>query len=113
MIFPPAEGILLFYALNQPPRNQRRDTLKNGTLRKKGEFMKKIIGIIFISLMFANIGFAEIRLIEEKTITEKWKQNVATICVDGYKFVTTKTIEGVSIVQFYFLQRGLNRVVKC
>ena len=28
--------------------------------------MKKIIGIVFISLIFANIGFAEMRLIEEK-----------------------------------------------
>jgi len=46
-------------ALNQPPQNQRRDTLKNGTIRKKGETMKKIIGIIFVSLMFANIGFAK------------------------------------------------------
>ena len=73
----------------------------------------KIILIVVANLLLSNIGFAEIRLIEEKTITEKWKQNVATICVDGYKFVTTKTIEGVSIVQFYFLQRGLNRVVKC
>ena len=28
-------------ALNQPPRNLRRDTLKNGTIRKKGIIMKE------------------------------------------------------------------------
>ena len=35
--------------------------------------MKKLIGIIFISLMFANIGFAEMALIEEKLIKGKPK----------------------------------------
>jgi hypothetical protein len=28
-------------ALNQPPQNLRRDTGKNGTIRKKGEIMKE------------------------------------------------------------------------
>ena len=63
--------------------------------------MKKIIGIIFISLMFANIGFAEIRLIEDKVVKGYDSFYVATICVDGYKFVVTKGGQGRSIVQFY------------
>tara|TARA_R110000824_G_scaffold16749_2_gene68971 strand:- start:235 stop:471 length:237 start_codon:yes stop_codon:yes gene_type:complete len=69
--------------------------------------MKKIIGIIFVSLMFCNIGFAEIKLIEkEKDIGGLVIQ---VFCVDGYKFVstersifTTKGItNGISTVQFY------------
>ena len=53
--------------------------------------MKKIIGIIFISLMFANIGFAEMKLIEEKTVKggEGAHFYMATICIDGYKFALT------------------------
>ena len=55
--------------------------------------MKKIIGIIFISLMFANIGFAEIRLIEEKTIKDgRWSQLIQTVCIDRYKFVTAEDL---------------------
>ena len=64
--------------------------------------MKKIIGIIFISLMFSNIGFAEITLIEEKIF--EGKGVVSTFCVDRYKFVTfgaTTDNDGVSIVQFF------------
>ena len=48
--------------------------------------MKKIIGIIFISLMFANIGYAEMRLIERKIVDGNY---LSSMCVDGYKFVTT------------------------
>ena len=33
--------------------------------------MRKIIGIIFISLMFANIGFADMRLIEAKKVKRR------------------------------------------
>ena len=53
--------------------------------------------------MFCNIGFAEITLIKEEYITDpnKWTQKMAIDCVDGYKFVTTKTVEGVSLVQFF------------
>ena len=64
--------------------------------------MKKIILIIFASLMFANIGFAEMKLIEEKTLKGKAHYHMATVCVDGYKFVITglKASER-SMVQFY------------
>ena len=47
--------------------------------------MKKIIGIIFVSLMFANIGFAEIRQIENQTLRAGIV--VTTVCVDRFKFV--------------------------
>ena len=68
--------------------------------------MKKIILIIFVSLMFANIGFAEITLIEEKLIKGKLYNNtISTVCVDGYKFVYIRNGSGtgksLGIVQLY------------
>ena len=75
--------------------------------------MKKIIGIIFISLMFANIGFAEIKLIEQAAATDGrnhptnvWHDHIiSTICVDGYKFVMERSgsdeSPAISMVQFY------------
>ena len=71
----------------------------------KGGNMKKIIGIIFISLMFANIAFAEMRLIEE---TKVGPHKISTVCIDGYKFVVfdrTYKDRGSSMVQYY--KRGL------
>ena len=63
--------------------------------------MKKIIGIIFISLMFCNIGFAEMRVIEDKFVKGNDSFYVGTLCVDGYKFVIAEHRGGTSIVQFY------------
>ncbi len=67
--------------------------------------MKKIIGIVFISLMFANIGFAEMRLIEEKYIEGSYGDRLRTVCVDGYKFVAWRIAsdesDAISIIQFY------------
>jgi hypothetical protein len=64
--------------------------------------MKKIIGIIFISLTFCNISFAEIKVIENKKImmgiAPRW---VTTMCVDDYKFVVFRDGVGISMVQFF------------
>ena len=59
--------------------------------------MKKIIGMVFICLMFANIGFAEIKLIEKKAMPAAY--TISTFCVDGYKFVVMRRVDGVSMVQ--------------
>ena len=72
--------------------------------------MKKIIGIIFVSLMFCNIGFAEIKQIEKESIEGDM---VETICVDGYKFVAYRTTDGASIVQFYERAGGVSLPAKC
>jgi len=68
--------------------------------------MKKIIGIIFVSLMFANIGFAEIRLLEEKYIKVATETDrFGTVCIDGYKFVFSRignnVGQAVSMVQAF------------
>ena len=78
--------------------------------------MKKIIGIIFISLMFCNIGFAEMKLIEEKTVkgSEGAHFYMATVCVDGYKFVITglKASER-NMVQSFEFSSGKSLPVMC
>jgi len=89
--------------------------------------MRRIILIIFVSLMFANIGFAEIRMIEKKIIFQKstnrgeWDMVISTVCVDGYKFVTTydgflgRAYGGVttSITQFFERAGGVSLPAKC
>lgn len=76
--------------------------------------MKKIIGVVFASLMFANIGFAEMKLIEYAAVgptDSKGYFSVATICVDGYKFVLYGTS---SLVQFYEAGNNQSPIpVKC
>lgn len=79
--------------------------------------MKKIFGVVIASMMFANIGFAEITLIEDKIVERKnaIDFSVATICVDGYKFVVTRGGDGRSIVQFMRQNKvsGAAYPVKC
>ena len=74
--------------------------------------MKKIIGIIFVSLMFANIGFAKITGYEVENIRGK---HITTICVDGYKFVTVSLLDGdgISIAQIFEERSGKSLPVKC
>ena len=90
--------------------------------------MKKIIGIVFISLMFANIGFAEIRLIEKTKIFQQsakgeWNMIISRVCVDGYEFVTlydgfmsqnarTSGLTG-SITQIFEERDGKSLPAKC
>ena len=78
--------------------------------------MKKIIGIIFISLMFCNIGFAEITEIEEKIIDADYGYYISTFCIDGYKFVFAAGYmnrESPSSVQFFEERDGKSLPAKC
>ena len=74
--------------------------------------MKKIIGIIFVSLMFANIGFAEMRLIEEPYVG---KLRVSIMCIDGYKFVVWRPYkrDSISMVQAFEERDGKSLPAKC
>ena len=77
---------------------------------------KKIIGIIFISLMFCNIGFAEMRIIENMDRTDKKNEfvpNFITVCIDNYKFAVSQFHEGLSMVQFYEERDGKSFLAKC
>jgi len=83
--------------------------------------MKKIIGIIFISLMFANIGFAEIKLIEGDRISVLSRKIAVTrTCVDGYEYVTfsdlldyTEEVSSGSITQSFEIIDGKSLPKKC
>ena len=75
---------------------------------------KKIIGIIFISLMFCNIGFAEMRLIKYDAVGPTDAGDyfmLAKICVEGYKFVITGDTS--SIVQAFEERDGKSLPAKC
>jgi len=74
--------------------------------------MKKIILIIFSSLMFANIGFAEGRLIEEVQLGPNSNNKYyfpSTACIDGYKFVLYSSM----MVQFFEERDGKSLPAKC
>jgi hypothetical protein len=85
--------------------------------------LKKIIGIVFISLMFCNIGFAEFRLIERETVEEG--HSFQTTCIDGYKFVAVYNsfssgqthraygAMGLSITQAFEERDGKSLPAKC
>jgi len=84
--------------------------------------MKKIIGIIFVSLMFANIGFAEMRKIETSDFPG---HAFSTTCIDGYKFVAVYNsfssgqthraygAMGLSITQAFEERDGKSLPAKC
>ena len=64
--------------------------------------MKKLFLYIFLLLMWCNAGFAEMRLIEEKTLKGKnFNYTIATVCIDGYKFVIGRRLKVQSMVQFF------------
>ena len=87
--------------------------------------MRKIIGIIFISLMFANIGFADIKMSEYKAFKDSLYEAdglvIQVFCVDGYKFVSTERsrshhsgkANAISTVQFYEERDGKALPAKC
>ena len=76
--------------------------------------MKKLIGMVIASLMFANIGYAEMKRIEDKEIRVGIYTRMATVCVDGYKFVVSyNSSQMISMVQFFERAGGVSLPAKC
>ena len=81
--------------------------------------MKKIIGVVFASLMFANIGFAEMRDIEEGFVKFRGTSGafITTMCIDGYKFVAMKDGKhnslSVAVTQVFEERDGKSLPAKC
>ena len=76
--------------------------------------MKKIIGIVIASMVFANIGYAEMKRIEDKEIRVGIYTRMATVCVDGYKFVVSyNSSQMISMVQFFERAGGVSLPAKC
>ncbi len=64
--------------------------------------MKKLLGIVVLGLLLSGNANAEMRLIEEKTLKGKqYKYTIATVCIDGYKFVISRNPNTRSMVQFF------------
>ena len=80
--------------------------------------MRRIILIIFASIMFANIGSADYITLEKHEFNVRDRSDrFETICVDGYKFLLTKVEKregyGVSIAQFFEERDGKSLPAKC
>ena len=80
--------------------------------------MRRIILIIFASLMFCNIGYAEIRMIEKTRIDmENRNTDVSTFCVDGYKFILAQGERdkalSIDLKQIFELRDGKSLPAKC
>ena len=76
--------------------------------------MKKIIGIVIASMVFANIGYAEMKRIEDKEIRVGIYTRMATVCVDGYKFVVSyNSSQMISMVQFFERAGEVSLPAKC
>ena len=70
--------------------------------------MKKILGIIIISLIFCSTSFGAMRIIEGKVVENgKVKAKIGTVCIDGYKFVIAYKLNAskggmtLGLTQFY------------
>ena len=78
--------------------------------------MRRIILIIFASIMFANIGFAGISVIDSDDIESRgWTTvQVDVVCIDGFKFVISRNESGtISMTQFYERAGGVSLPAKC
>lgn len=64
--------------------------------------MKKFLTIIILGLLLSGNAYTEMRLIEEKTLKgKKYNYNIATVCIDGYKFVISRNPTSRSMTQFF------------
>ena len=91
--------------------------------------MKKLFGMIAIVLLFSSVVFGETTKLSETVIKHNNGKDVVfavrTICTDGYKFVTVRSLDvrgipgaggiatGLSIVQFYENKNGNAVPARC
>ena len=89
-------------------------------------FLKKILGIIALSLLWCNLSIAQIIVVEKKTFSDVTYE---TVCIDGYKFITTQDIDfesrgagntrsvsistSVNTIQFMIVENGKMIPAKC
>ena len=81
--------------------------------------MRRIILIIFASIMFANTGFAEIRILEQIAAGKLNKSllkgafSVTRICSNGYEFLITGLGVNTSVTQVFEERDGKSLPAKC
>ena len=78
--------------------------------------MKKILGIVVLSLLLSGSAYAEIRQIEKSKIQFKGgydSSGVTTFCVDGYKFVAVRAPEAISVTQVFEIREGQSLPSEC
>ncbi len=78
--------------------------------------MKKIIVMVFASLMLSANAFAETYEISETKVkfsSQYTSSDLQTRCVDGYKYVIIRAPDAVSIVQAFEEKNGNSVPSKC
>jgi hypothetical protein len=80
--------------------------------------MKKIIGMVIASLLFCSVAFAlvsnTIVRFDDHTSSNKGKYSIATVCVDGSRFVVALTGKnGISVEQFFEMRDGISLPAMC
>ena len=90
--------------------------------------MKKILGIIALSLLLSGNAYAESKLLE--TYRFKYNPKISTVCIEGYKFVVTwdydvkghaekpfldneSVATSVNTIQFMIAENGVMVPAKC
>ena len=85
--------------------------------------MKKILGIIALSLLLSGNAYAESKLLE--TYRFKYNPKISTVCIEGYKFVVTYDYDekghagnesvttSVNTIQFMIVENGVMVPAKC
>jgi hypothetical protein len=95
--------------------------------------MKKLLGIVVLGLLLSGNAYAETKIID--TFRNKYKGStvltIHTLCIDGYKFITTQDIEyasgrfqrdgsesvsvstSVNTIQFMIAENGVMVPAKC
>ena len=75
--------------------------------------MKKILGVIFLSLVLAgNTG-----VVNADVTFDKYRLgntlNVKVTCVNGYKFVIVQDEDGIAVTQYFIEKDGNSVPAKC
>lgn len=60
--------------------------------------MKQLLFILIFFIFISN-SFAEMKVLEKETISIS--TSISIVCINGYEFLITQTVYGVSVVQIY------------
>ena len=99
--------------------------------------IKKLLSIVFLGLLLSGNAYAEIKVIDifKYEVEVDWqkkpykKYEIHTLCIDGYKFITTQDIDfesrgagntrsvsistSVNTIQFMIVENGKMIPAKC
>ena len=78
--------------------------------------MKKLLGIIVVSLLLSGNANADVRIMNKGFTheTNRYdKRSIQAVCVDGFKFVVVIGPEAAGITQYFIEKDGKSVPAKC